>query len=243
MKRSILLAACLFATIGLAQQHTEMNYVASTAQAQIDVIGKKGIVTLEVTNPNDQTYKDAPVCVKLPDLKKYKSVTVRLDGIEIPSQLDDLNSDDTFDELSFVVDLEPKASKTLVLTFEKKALPADRYESRVFTDMRLRVVKKGRTIDLRKENYRIDTISEVEDIHYSDVYPHGLCFEKTVAMAPTSMASASRSWSWTAACGTRPRYAIRQPSITMARTTSSSDRRPASALCVAGMIRRTTRTT
>ena len=53
MKRNILLAAGLLATAALAQQHTEMNYVASTAQAQIDVIGKKGIVTLEVSNPND----------------------------------------------------------------------------------------------------------------------------------------------------------------------------------------------
>ena len=177
MRRTFLLAASLLATVAWAQQHNEMTYVASTAQAQIDAIGKKGIVTVEVSNPNDQAMKDAPVCIKLPDLKKYKSVTVRAEGIEIPSQLDDLNGDGTYDELSLVVDLDAKATKTLELTFGKKPLPADRYESRVFTDMRLRVVKKGRTIDLRKENYQIDTISEVEDIHYSDVYPHGLCFE------------------------------------------------------------------
>lgn len=181
MKRNILLFSLgLTVAASAAQQHPEMAYVASTAQATIDLIGKKGIVTLDVTNPNDQALKDAPVCVKLPNLGKYKSVTVRCEGIEIPSQMDDLNSDGTFDELSLVIDLEPKATRTLELTFGKKPLPADRYESRVFTDMRLRVVKKGRTIDLRKENYQIDTISEVEDIHYSDVYPHGLCFENEV---------------------------------------------------------------
>ena len=70
MKRSILLAASLFATVAWAQQHNEMTYVASTAQAQIDAIGKKGIVTVEVSTPNDQAMKDAPVCIKLPDLKK-----------------------------------------------------------------------------------------------------------------------------------------------------------------------------
>ena len=54
MKRSILLAAGLFATVAWAQQHNEMTYVASTAQAQIDAIGKKGIVTVEVSNPRDR---------------------------------------------------------------------------------------------------------------------------------------------------------------------------------------------
>ena len=161
----------------IAQEHKEMAYVASTAQVKLETIGKKGIVTLEVTNPNDTYYKDAPVCVKLPAALKYKSATVCVEGQEVPSQLDDLNGDGVYDELSLVVDLEAKGSKTLEVTFGKKPLPADRYESRVFTDMRLRVVKKGRTIDLREENYKIDTISEVEDTHYSDVYPHGLCFE------------------------------------------------------------------
>lgn len=170
-----LLTAALLATTALAQQHTEMKYVATTAQAKVETIGKKGIVTVVVTNPNATAYKDAPVCIQLPaDMKKYCAATVRVDGTEIPSQLDDLNSDGKWDELSLVIDLAAGETKQLEVTFGKKPLPADRYESRVFTDMRLRVVKKGRTIDLRKENYQIDTLSEVEDTHYSDVYPHGL---------------------------------------------------------------------
>ena len=177
MRKSIVAALALLATTALAQEHKEMSYVASTAQVKLETIGKKGIVTLEVSNPNEVVYKDAPVCVKLPEVFKYKSATVCVDGQEIASQLDDLNGDGVYDELSLVVDLEAKASKTLEVTFGKKPLPADRYENRVFTDMRMRVVKKGRTIDLREENYQIDTISEVEDTHYSDVYPHGLCFE------------------------------------------------------------------
>lgn len=177
MRKSIAAALALLATTALAQEHKEMSYVASTAQVKLETIGKKGVVTLEVSNPNETAYKDAPVCVKLPEVFKYKSATVCVDGQEIASQLDDLNGDGVYDELSLVVDLEAKASKTLEVTFGKKPLPADRYENRVFTDMRMRVVKKGRTIDLREENYQIDTISEVEDTHYSDVYPHGLCFE------------------------------------------------------------------
>lgn len=177
MKTHIIAALALVAAVASAQEHKEMAYVASTAQVKLESINKKGIVTLEVTNSNSVEYKDAPVCVKLPEVMKWKSATVRVDGVEIPSQLDDLNGDGTMDELSLVVDLAANGTKTLEVTFGKKPLPSDRYESRVFTDMRLRVVKKGRTIDLREENYRIDTISEVEDTHYSDVYPHGLCFE------------------------------------------------------------------
>lgn len=173
----IMALALTATTAALAQEHKEMAYVASTAQTTIESIGKKGVVTLEVKNPNATAMKDAPVCVKLPAAMKYRSATVTVDGVEVPSQLDDLNGDGTPDELSLVIDLEAKGSKMLSVSFGKKPAPADRYASRVFTDMRLRVVKKGRTIDLREENYRIDTISEVEDTHYSDVYPHGLCFE------------------------------------------------------------------
>ena len=180
MNKYLIIAAALMAQTAWAQEHAEMKYVATTAQTQIETIGKKGIVTLEVTNPNASEYKDAPVCVKLPEGLKYKSATVRVEGVELPSQLDDLNGDGIYDELSLVVDLAANESKTLEVTFGKKPLPGDRYENRVFTDMRLRVVKKGRTIDLRKENYQIDTLSEVEDTHYSDVYPHGLCFENEI---------------------------------------------------------------
>ena len=180
MKRYLLSAMAIAAMTAVAQEHREMQYVASTAQATIESISKKGIVTIDVTNPNGCEYKDAPVCVKLPADFRYKAATVSADGTEIPSQLDDLNSDGTYDELSLVIDLDAHATRTLTITFGKKPLPADRYENRVFTDMRLRVVKKGRTIDLRKENYQIDTLSEVEDTHYSDVYPHGLCFENEI---------------------------------------------------------------
>lgn len=178
LNKLTIISAALVASSALAQQHPEMKYVASTAQARIETIGKTGVVNVEVKNPNASLYKDAPVCLQLPaDMKKFRSATVRVDGVEIPSQMDDLNGDGKMDELSLVLDLNANEKKTIEITFGKKPLPADRYESRIFTDMRLRVVKKGRTIDLREENYQIDTISEVEDTHYSDVYPHGLCFE------------------------------------------------------------------
>lgn len=154
-----------------------MAYVASTAQLTLDNVGKKGIVTLQVSNQNDMEYKDAPVCVKLPAALKYKSATVRVDGVEVPSQLDDLNGDGIFDELALVIDLAANESKTLEVTFGKKPLPADRYESRVFATMRRRNVKKGRTIDLCGQNPLIDTISCTSDAYYNEVFPHGLCFE------------------------------------------------------------------
>ena len=180
MKHYLLSALALAATCVLAQEHQEMAYVASTAQLTLDNVGKKGVVTLQVTNPNATEYKDAPVCVKLPAALKYKSATVRVDGEEIPSQLDDLNGDGIFDELALVVDLAANESKSLEVTFGKKPLPADRYESRVFTTMRRRLVKKGRSIDLCDQNPLIDTISCTQDTYYNEVFPHGLCFENEI---------------------------------------------------------------
>lgn len=158
-------------------QHTEMKYVATTAQLCLSNIDKKGALTLEVTNLNSTDRKDAPVCVQLPQGHKWKSATVYADGVEIPSQLDDLNGDGCYDELSLVVDIEANASRTLQVTFGKKPLPADRYESRVYATMRRRNVKKGRTIDLTEQNPLIDTISCTTDAYYNEVFPHGLCFE------------------------------------------------------------------
>ena len=110
MRNNILLSAFALVSSSLFAQHAEMQYVASTAQLTLDNVGKKGVVTLTVTNPNATEYKDAPVCVKLPADLKYKSATVKVEGTEIPSQLDDLNGDGTFDELALVLDLAGQVS-------------------------------------------------------------------------------------------------------------------------------------
>jgi len=177
MKQLFCLAAFLSASLPLVAQHAEMEYVASTAQLTLESIGRKGVVTLQVSNPNDTEYQDAPVCVKLPAAMKYKSATVMADGVEVPSQLDDLDGDGTPDELALVITLAAREHKTLEVTFGRKPLPADRYPNRVFATMRRRNVKKGRTIDLCDQNPLIDTISCTSDAYYNEVYPHGLCFE------------------------------------------------------------------
>ncbi len=180
MKRTVLsIFATLCATAIVAQEHAEMAYVASTAQLTLDAasISKKGVVSIEVSNPNATEYKDAPVCVKLPEANKWQGATVWCEGVEIASQLDDLNGDGVMDELALVIDLAANQGKTLQVTLSKKPLPADRYESRVFATMRRRNVKKGRTIDLTEQNPLIDTISCTSDAWYNEVFPHGLCFE------------------------------------------------------------------
>lgn len=178
---SLLLAASV--TSLMAQEHAEMKYVASDAQFKLEKAPKKDKISLSVSNPNAVAYPDAPVCVQLPALNKYKSATVYLvkaDGTrqEIASQMDDLNGDGVKDELALVVDLEASATAQLEVQFSKKDL-GERYTPRVFSEMRMRVNKgKGsRTIDLKDVNYRIDTISEIADTKYSEVFPHGLCFE------------------------------------------------------------------
>ena len=124
--RYIVAALAMVTATAIAQEHKEMAYVASTAQVKLETIGKKGVVSLEVKNPNASEYKDAPVCVKLPEVFKYKSASVSVNGQEIPSQLDDLNGDGVADELSLVIDLAANESKDIHISNVELYLPEGR---------------------------------------------------------------------------------------------------------------------
>lgn len=73
-----------------------------------------------VGNPSDMARKDVPVVVNLHDMLKDAAasvtgitVTVSATGVEVPSQLDDLDGDLCFDEVALVVDVPAKDSLTL----------------------------------------------------------------------------------------------------------------------------------
>ena len=73
--------------------------LSAQAQANFEV---------SVSNPSKSAKTDAPVVI---DLSKLRSIGAieravdKVDGKEIPSQLDDTNRDCTNDELCFLVDL------------------------------------------------------------------------------------------------------------------------------------------
>ena len=63
-------------------------------------------VTVTVTNPSAFGRKAVPVVMEVDD--DVRSASVRLDGKEIPCQLDDLDDDGEFDELAFLTDMQSK---------------------------------------------------------------------------------------------------------------------------------------
>ena len=59
-----------------------------------------------VSNPSKTPKVDEPVVISLKEYGDVHSALVTLGGQEIPCQLDDLDQDETFDELCFLVDLK-----------------------------------------------------------------------------------------------------------------------------------------
>ena len=70
---------------------------------------------VEVKNPIAQNRTDVPVVIPIDDSQSYTMAKVTIDGVEIPSQLDDLNRDGHNDELCFVTDLKKKEKKSFRL--------------------------------------------------------------------------------------------------------------------------------
>ncbi len=172
MRKFFFLLAALCAGTTFAQM-PEMASVATNAQLKINRLGSSEL-TVSVSNPNASAIADAPVCIQLPADCPYKSATVSVDGKEIPSQMDDLNGDGIKDELSFVMDLKKKASRTASIVFSTEEAPADRYTPRVHAQMWFRDRDKSHT---PKQHIPTDTVSERVDNMYSAMHHHGPAFE------------------------------------------------------------------
>lgn len=124
-----------------------------------------------VENPIGSPRTDAPVVVEIAKLKcpfEVQSVTVRCDGEEIPSQLDDLNRDNINEEIALVIDLGAKESKTLDITLSTE--PTDTtYAPRTFAQMLVRGRKTPENI--------LDISVDGNVKSYSLLQGHGVMFE------------------------------------------------------------------
>ena len=89
-------------------------------------------ITVSVKNPLDITRADVPIIINLAPYGTVCSALVTQNGQEIPCQLDDLDKDDTFDELCFLVNLDKKEKKKYAVTFFDEGEPRS-YPARVYT--------------------------------------------------------------------------------------------------------------
>ncbi len=130
---------------------------------------------VEVKNPIAQNRTDVPVVIPIDDSQSYTMAKVTIDGVEIPSQLDDLNRDGHNDELCFVTDLKKKEKKVFQVVLNSHDDPCY-YQPRTFAELMLRnpkvKVKNQQDIYLQEISVTPDTQDPYHLVHH-----HGIAFE------------------------------------------------------------------
>jgi hypothetical protein len=134
-------------------------------------------LTVSVTNPSNVARTDVPVVVSLASYGEVRSALVTLSGKEIPCQLDDLNQDDTFDELCFLADLGKKERKEYTIKLMDEGEPRT-YPARTYAEMVL-ANTKDKTLKKHQQNNYIESLTARGDAAYTYniQHHHGVDFE------------------------------------------------------------------
>ena len=116
--------------------HWLLTYAALPLMAlQTSEVQAQRTIEVSVTNPSAQARTDQSVVLPLKDYgEDIRSALVMCEGQEIPCQLDDLDQDETFDELCFLADLGKKEQKRYMVTLYTEGEPRP-YPARVFAEM------------------------------------------------------------------------------------------------------------
>lgn len=127
-------------------------------------------LTVKVTNPTSKEKKAVPVVLTLDN--EYASALVKLGDKEIPCQLDDLNDDGIYDELSFLTDMNKKEKQTFSVTLSTEGEPR-KYQNQTYGYLGIR--------DRGAKNVKHQKITSVtfpkETNPYNYIYPHGAVME------------------------------------------------------------------
>ena len=132
-------------------------------------------ITVDVTNPSKSARADEPVVINLAPYGDIRSALVTTNSQEIPCQLDDLDQDETFDELCFLADLKGKEQKTYHVTLYTEGEPRQ-YPARVFAEM---LVRNDKVKEKNKHNNFLESITVRGDCanSYNIQHHHGVDFE------------------------------------------------------------------
>ncbi len=134
-------------------------------------------ITVTVTNPSSTARTDVPVVISLAPYGEVCSALVTVAGQEIPCQLDDLNQDETFDELCFLANLDKKETKRYTVEFMDQGEPRT-YPARVYAEMVLANTKDKKLKKHQQNNY-IESLTARGDAAYTYnvQHHHGVDFE------------------------------------------------------------------
>lgn len=134
-------------------------------------------ITVTVQNPVNAPRKDIPIVLPLTDYGSVRSAVVTLDGQEIPCQLDDLNQDETYDELCFLADFDKQGKQQYQVTLSEEGEPRT-YPARVYAEMVMANTKDKKLKKHQQNNY-IESITARGDAAYTYnlQHHHGVDFE------------------------------------------------------------------
>ena len=135
------------------------------------------IITVTVSNSLNVARTDVPVVINLSLYGDIRSALVTSNGQEVPCQLDDLNQDETFDELCFLTDMGKKEKKVFTVTLSDIGEPRQ-YPARVYAEM-VMANTKDKTLKKHQQNNYIEAITARGDAAYTYnlQHHHGVDFE------------------------------------------------------------------
>ena len=137
-------------------------------------------IKVEVTNTYCKSRKAVPVVVSLKDYatsadSSVVSALVTLDGKELPCQLDDLDDDGLFDELSFVTDMKKREKQTFTVVFSYMGAPRE-YPATCYGAIAIR--------DRAAKNQKHMPINSITfpktSNPYQYIFPHGAVMENDI---------------------------------------------------------------
>ena len=133
------------------------------------------IVTVNVSNPLKTPRADQPIIIPLERYGDVRSALVTCDGQETPCQLDDLDQDDTFDELCFLADLKGGEQKQYVVTLYNSGEPRP-YPARVYAEM---LMRNDKVKEKNRHDNFIESVTARGDCanSYNMQHHHGVSFE------------------------------------------------------------------
>ena len=132
-------------------------------------------ITIEVENPLKTLRTDQPIVLDLSPYGDIQSALVTCKGQEVPCQLDDLDQNDTFDELCFLCDLKDREKKCYTVTLYSEGEPRP-YKARVFAEM---LMRNDKVKEKNRHNNFIESITARGDCanSYNLQHHHGVDFE------------------------------------------------------------------
>ena len=131
-------------------------------------------LTVDVSNTSNSDRTCEPVVISLDGYGIVNAAVVTVDGVEIASQLDDLDGDKINDELCFLADVKAGTGRTYSIRLSETGVQ-NAYDAQVYVEMLLSNKKVKET---NKQNLYISQLTVENGVNaYWMIHHHGAAFE------------------------------------------------------------------